>query len=277
MIGLNACRHGTMMYLPNDKWIGRSFELYGEALESEVQVISRFVKPGDVVIDGGANMGAITIPLAMMVGEEGHVHAFEPQEFIRYVLCGNVALNSLYNVTIYDRPLSDSDDHLLYCINKQLKNDDGVYFYDEQGQHYGGLYLTPEKRFDDDVPLKTMTIDSMFLPKLDFMKLDVEGCEIATLRGAQETIKKHQPIMVLESMPWDAPKIIDYLKSIGYVHQSVRLRYFNPDNWSGYDRDELREQHDLDTPMMSSDMVCYPESRRGELDMVFFKAIKELG
>lgn len=276
MIEFAHCRYGTMMYLANDKWIGKSLGHYGEALESEVCLISSFVKPGDVVIDGGANMGAITVPMALMVGEEGHVHAFEPQEFIRYALCGNIALNNFYHVTVYDRPLGSTDDQILYCIDKQLKNDDGEYFYDGEEQHVGGIELTKEKRFDNDVPLKTISIDSLNLQRLDFMKLDVEGAEVAALKGAAKTIEKHQPIMVLESMPWDAPKIVDYIRSIGYVHQAVRLKYFNPENWNSVDEDILREPFDLGNPMMSSDMVCYPESRRSELDMVFFKAMKEL-
>lgn len=275
MIELDNCsRYGPMMYLSNDKWIGKSFSYYGEALQSENELISHFVNPGDVVIDGGANMGAITIPMALMVGEHGHVHAFEPQEFIRYTLCGNVALNNLYNVTVYDRPLGSTNDQILYCIDKQLKNNDGEYFYDAEDQHVGGIELTTEKRFDNDVALKTITIDSLDLERLDFMKLDVEGAEVAALKGAAWTIRRHQPIMVLESMPWDAPKIVDYIRSIGYVHQSVRLKYYNPSNWNGETEDILREPFDLGTPMMSSDMVCYPESRRQELDMVFFKAMK---
>ena len=274
MIEVAECRYGPMMYLLNDKWIGKSFHLYGEALESEIQLISHFVKPGDVAIDGGANMGAITIPLALMVGEEGHVHAFEPQEFVRYTLSGNVALNSLYNITVYGRPLGMTNDKTLYCINKGLKNKDDVFFYEEDGQHYGGGILTEEKRFENDTPLKTISIDSLNLPRLDFIKLDVEGAEIESLKGAFNSIKEHQPIMVLESMPWEAPKIIDYLRSIGYTHHAVRLDYFNPNNFCKFEDDHLREQHAPEIPMMSSDMICYPESRRSELDMVFFKAMK---
>lgn len=276
MIEVSECRYGPMMYLSNDKWIGKSFHLYGEAFESEIQLISYFVKPGDVVIDGGANMGAITIPLGHMVGPTGHVYAFEPQEFVRYILSGNVALNNFYHVTIYDRPLGSQDGKILYCIGKGLKNDDGINFYDELDQHIGGIDLTEEPRFDTDVALKTMTIDSMNLSRLDFMKLDVEGSEVAALKGAKETIERFRPVMFLESLPWDAPKIIEYIRSIGYVHQSVRSNYFNPDNWNGFEKDELRESFDHETPMMSSDMICYPESKRPELDMVFFKAMKDL-
>ena len=160
MIEFAHCRYGTMMYLANDKWIGKSLGHYGEALESEVCLISSFVKPGDVVIDGGANMGAITVPMALMVGEEGHVHAFEPQEFIRYALCGNIALNNFYHVTVYDRPLGSTDDQILYCIDKQLKNDDGEYFYDGEEQHVGGIELTKESA----VTLEAETKDPSKLP-----------------------------------------------------------------------------------------------------------------
>ncbi len=268
MIKCDQCRYGPMMYLSNDKWIGKSFDLYGETLESEIQLIRYFARPGDVVIDAGANIGGVTIPLAQMVGEAGHVHAFEPQEFIYYVLCGNIALNDLYNVTAHNRPLDSSSGKLLYCVNKQLKNIYGVSFYDEEGQHHGGLPMKKEPRFDNDVTVLTKSIDDLHLDRLDFIKMDIEGAELDALQGAEQSIQEHQPVMLVEAMPKLAPKIVEYMESINYAYQEVRLAFFNKNNWKRNEVDHLRESHNPDAPMMSSDMMCYPESKQDEIDMV---------
>ena len=58
------CRYGEMAFHRTDRWLGRSLDLYGEWSEGEAELFRKVVKPGDVVIEAGANIGALTIPLA---------------------------------------------------------------------------------------------------------------------------------------------------------------------------------------------------------------------
>jgi len=67
-----------MTFDSRDKWLGRSLDLYGEWSEPEVDLYRRIVKPGDTVVEVGANIGAHTLPLAQLVGEDGSIIAFEP-------------------------------------------------------------------------------------------------------------------------------------------------------------------------------------------------------
>jgi len=79
---LKSCRHGDMIFNVHDQHIGRSLDLYGEWAESELELLALFIKPGDVVVDVGANIGTHAVFFAQRAGATGLVYAFEPQRII---------------------------------------------------------------------------------------------------------------------------------------------------------------------------------------------------
>ena len=76
---LVRARHGLFLANPNDVYIGRALLEYGEYCEHEVQLLAPLLSEGMVAVDAGANIGAVTVPLARAVGPGGLVYAFEPQ------------------------------------------------------------------------------------------------------------------------------------------------------------------------------------------------------
>lgn len=276
MIKIKNCRYGPMLYLENDKWTGRSFDLYGEAYQKQIWLMESFIEEGDFVIDAGANIGAMTIPFSKKVGQTGMVLSFEPQEFLYYVLCGNVAANNLYNVTTYCEAISDISGDELFCPSARLKNKDGIPFYDDNLQHYGGVSLTEEMRFDTDCVVSTVAIDDLCLDKCNFIKMDIEGYELQGLAGAEKTIQDYKPILFLESMPWCLPKISDAVGKLGYVYRSCRIPFYNSDNFFKNGTDVLRDESSPNSPMMSSDIICYHKDYQSEMDFKYFKAVKDL-
>ena len=70
---------GQMFTLQGDTVIGRSLRLYGEFAGDEVDSILALARPGDHVLDLGANIGFHTLALARTIGPEGRVTAVEPQ------------------------------------------------------------------------------------------------------------------------------------------------------------------------------------------------------
>ncbi len=136
--------------------------------------------------------------------------------------------------------------------------------------------MTEEPRFDNDDPVTTMSIDHLCLEQCDFIKLNIEGAELKALEGGVRTIEKFKPVMFIESMPWTFPKLVATIKDLGYVHRSCRMRFYNPDNFFGNPVDVLREEHDPETPMMSSDIICYHKDHEEDFDSIYFKAVKEL-
>src|SRR3990172_11998176 len=105
-------RYGPIIYPDKDVYIGRSLEQYGEYSYHEIEFLKSLVNAGDVVIDVGANIGALTIPLAQKVGPSGYLVAFEPQQYIYYILCGNVAVNNILNTHVFQRVVSNVNDQM---------------------------------------------------------------------------------------------------------------------------------------------------------------------
>ena len=98
---IKDCRHGRMMFLPRDAYVGRALDLYGEYGEIEARTLAQLVGRGQTVVEAGANMGAHTVHLGQLVGPAGRVVAFEPQRAMFYILCANLALNDLFHVFAY--------------------------------------------------------------------------------------------------------------------------------------------------------------------------------
>jgi FkbM family methyltransferase len=154
---------------------------------------------GVVAIDGGANIGVHTISFARAMVGWGSVHAFEPQERIFYMLAGNVALNNLLNARVY-----------WVALGKQTGSIQIPLLDYEVPANFGGLNLRPRACFDtgwdigqpvdskDTVPVAMVRIDDLRLPRVDLIKLDVEGMEAEALAGAQATLARCHPVIFAE-------------------------------------------------------------------------------
>ena len=114
-----VCRHGTFVH-PGDFYIGKALDLFGEYSEAEVRFLCSLLEPGDVVVEAGAHIGTICVPMAKVVGPTGAVHAFEPQEEIRDFLRANVANNGLGgSVTVYPLALGEGSYKTTYSPNER--------------------------------------------------------------------------------------------------------------------------------------------------------------
>ena len=85
---LKRCRYGWMLYA--GPYIGKSFDVYGEYSESELSLLRQFIRSGDTVIDVGANIGDLTVPLSQMVGSAGRIYAIEASGLSRCLRLINI-------------------------------------------------------------------------------------------------------------------------------------------------------------------------------------------
>jgi|TARA_R100000093_G_scaffold446_3_gene1273 FkbM family methyltransferase len=175
---------GTILYNPNDTYVGKSIESYGRYQLEELKVFDKFVQSGDTVIDVGANIGTHTLWFANKVGASGFVMAFEPQRLIFQTLCANMAINSVQNVDCRQLGVGYAKRLVKVPVLDPLKKN-----------NFGGLSIDGHAEGED---VAICRVDDIGLTRCDFMKIDVEGMEPEVLQGAMNTIVECRPILYLE-------------------------------------------------------------------------------
>jgi FkbM family methyltransferase len=182
-----------------------------------LRAIELLVRPGDVCIDVGANVGAVTLAMALRVGDAGHVHAFEPGPPTFDRLKQNLRLNPALRarVTPVQRGLSDAP---------------GLLHWREAEGHPGNASL--RKSGSDRV--RVITLDDYAarrrLGRIAFVKIDVEGMEPNVLRGGQKILDRDRPTLHFETLRTfvdrrrdDFRALDDMLRGLGY--RLYRLRH----------------------------------------------------
>ena len=175
---------------PRDKCIISNETSLNRIWESHMhQIFEKYITKQCVVLEGGCHIGTHTVKLALL---GMRVLAFEPLIESNNILRKNIKLNNLHNITVYNDGLSNKPD---------------VAFFQWIGHNNpgaSGLSNNPmgtpsySKKTDKQIPVNLITIDSLCLDNLNFIKLDVEGYEINVIEGGINTIKKYKPIITLE-------------------------------------------------------------------------------
>lgn len=163
-----------------------------------------------VVVDGGANIGFFTVPVAQRIKHRGgRVVSFEPQRQLFNALSGSLALNGLDNVFLHNMGLGDGRHSPAYLPTVDYS----------QPSDFGTVSLSVDDKVEEHHWMRTRSvdvdrIDSLMLPRLDFIKLDVEGFEIPALTGGIKAIKKYRPYIWVEYFITGAKEIKQALTSI---------------------------------------------------------------
>lgn len=214
------CKHGTFTYRPDDAFIGRSLELYGEYSENEVLLLSKILSPGDVVVEAGANIGTLTVPMLNLVGPTGTVIAFEPQPDNCNLLRANVFANMPETAVVEVREEIVTDHNGFMSLPA---------LGDLDHKNFGRIEVG-----HGSLKAKCTRIDDLNLQKLRLLKADVEGHELSVLRGARETIKRLKPLIYVENdRPENNAEMIAMLVDLGYRLYWHRPPLWNFDNFRG--------------------------------------------
>jgi FkbM family methyltransferase len=184
---------------------------------------------GVVAIDAGANIGTHTIEWARFMNHWGEVHSFEAQESVFYALAGNVAINNCDNVRArYCALGSECGTIQVPRLNPFRPASFGSLEYRQTDNNENIGQFVNYTAHTNTVPI--ISIDSMELPRVDFIKIDVEGMEIEVIKGAEQTIKKHKPILMVEIIKSKLPEIIEMLTDYIVVTIGINILAIHKDD-----------------------------------------------
>lgn len=148
--------------------------------DSELNIIEAFLRKtgrNKTFLDVGGHIGTMCLPLSMLYDK---VHTFEPCDTNYELLCHNIRANDVNNV---------------YAHNVAVSNSVSKVSVFKHYYHNSGCYAVKD---DPEGSVNCVTLDSLKIEDVDFLKIDVQGKEPEVLEGAVETIRKYKPFMMIE-------------------------------------------------------------------------------
>jgi FkbM family methyltransferase len=177
------------LFLGND--LSSQIYIAGCFEPNEFAFLDRILRPGMTFLDAGANEGIYTIFAARRLGREGTVWAFEPSRREVERLHYNVGLNELAS-RIFPLALAD--------FNGQAELTVGG--YEHPGLNTLGAFANQAVEMERKELVEVRRLDDVISdsppPRIDVMKLDVEGAELRLLRGAVSTLECYRPVVLFE-------------------------------------------------------------------------------
>lgn len=247
---LRMTREGAMLYNRHDVYVGRSLERLGEYSPGETDLFNRILAPGHTAIEVGANIGSQTVVLAKRVGRNGRVHAFEPQQPLFQLMCANLALNGLLNTHAWNCAVDEKEGYLAVPPTNY-----------ERGYNFGGIAMASDGAKGYRVQAVTLdeTIGAEQISEagLRLVKLDVEGMELAVLKGAASLVTTFQPVIYTENnIREKSPALIQWLMDAGYTLFWHLPFMFSKQNFYGATENPFRDN--AGNPILSVNVLAAP-------------------
>jgi len=190
---------------------------YGEHDERHaIKLIKKLIKKGDVCWDVGANIGFYTCLFSKLVGGNGAVVAFEPLSSAFSYLKSNIEINKLKNVRLINKAISDmKGPRTIFFESLELAEGTATL------KQYGNKNITETVEVD--------CIDGIYksIPLPDFIKMDVENCEIEVFKGGQKFFSSNAPIIIADLKHDDKEylkEVETYIKRFDYSFYEIGKR-----------------------------------------------------
>jgi FkbM family methyltransferase len=196
--------------------------------------LRRLLRPGAVAADIGANVGAHTLAMAQAVGPRGRIEAFEANPAAARLLADSLFVNGVLPwVTLHRQAVTDRAGELLLTVTPGHLGSGNL--------HPGAAVPDHDVRYPQQLRVPAVRLDEALggLPRLDLIRLDIEGAEPLALRGAEALLRRHQGIRVV--LEWSVPMLssrmqvpgfVAWLKALGFrfwvIEAEGRLRAVTP-------------------------------------------------
>lgn len=200
---------GVVCFINTKDLIGWKIFFFGAYETGTNNILAKYIKPTDVVIEAGANMGSETVLIGKML-KGGHLYAFEPNPYTFERLKINISINELANVSAHDVALGESNGGIQF----------NIYPKDFCNSGMSSKYMETSKTRKIDVVQKTLDtfVAESGIAKVDFIKMDIQGAEMDMIVGASGIISQFKPTIFTEACePYnDTKQLYEKLKGFGY-------------------------------------------------------------
>ncbi|SHJ85148.1 methyltransferase, FkbM family [Bradyrhizobium lablabi] len=245
-------RTGYSTELDLSWWADRLTYFLGRWYDLPAQmVLDSLLKPGDQVLDIGANRGSFALYASKRIGETGRVLCFEPNPACVAMLKKAVEQSAISNIEVFNLGLSDSSGVLSLTIPK-INSGEAT---------FGASQYSKDETYSVDVDV--VRGDSIVSPVVShFIKIDVEGFEPRVLRGLAATIARNRPLILTEMV---SSHLARCGSSIGELVQLMTSQ-----NYQGFEIGLSKDHHDWTltrlTNQVDCDVLWIPDGRMaGEL------------
>lgn len=181
----------------------------------EIKILEREVKPGMIVLDIGANIGFYAEVLSTFVGKHGKVLCFEPDKKNFKHL--ESVTKSLQNVFPYEKAIDSKSGKINIYTSKELNVDHRTY----KPEHFDKVTEVDSCSLDD-------FCNENCIPKVDFIKMDIQGYEMEALRGAEKILNNNSNVVILaELWPYglksSGSNVFDYIAFLQKHNFEIQL------------------------------------------------------
>lgn len=214
--------------------VGRALDRLSRArspVEPELVAVAGLLRPGAVCCDVGAAFGLYTLAFAGRVGPTGRVLSFEPLPGPNAVLQRAVRAAGAHNVEVLRTALAEVPRRGTMSLPRRHRLPvHGRAFVTDRATGLGSNAEFPdEQRLDVAVTTLDRVVDARGLARLDLIKVDVEGAEPAVLAGAERTLRRFRPAVMLEiearhlaRFRTDPAAVVAHLTERGYRMSRLR-------------------------------------------------------
>lgn len=179
--------------------------------------LKQFLKEGDSFLDVGANHGSFSLVAAGLVGPTGTVTAIEPQPLLSKLVRQSLEKTAKCPYVVHQFACSDHEGQAEFFVPSGSSGSAGlISAFSASGNHQS--FKVEVKRFDDTVAWRD-------LPGTLFVKLDIEGSELAFLKGASEMVSTRRPKIMMEINPTsmagagvELTELVSFFRGRGYTH-----------------------------------------------------------
>jgi FkbM family methyltransferase len=208
--------------------------------EPEAPYMKEVVKPGDICLHFGGSDGRHSYLMAQHIGPEGKVHVYEPSNYSYSIMTRLIRWHGLKNVHPHNAAIGSAEGTMLLSVPKKMSGHIGRAYgvvTDKGGSASDEKLATGNRTEFIDQPTAVVSLDGLMekekLPRVDFIRCDVEGAEIRFIEGGKKTIERDLPSLLIEIHPFslernfnsNADVVRDYFVNLGY-----RMWQLNDDN-----------------------------------------------